>query len=120
MGLRIITDTSCDLPDEILEKYSIEMLPLKITFENGDTFLNRFEIPPSFFVKKMAESKSLPKTSAPDPKTFIEYFEKGIKEVGEVLFVSLSSGLSSTCQTARLACKMNFLCLQRPSLLPLA
>lgn len=106
MGLRIITDTSCDLPDEILQEYHIEMIPLKVTFENGDTFLDRFEIPPSVFVKKMAEFRSLPKTSAPDPRTFIEYFEKGIKELGEVLFISLSSGLSSTCQTARLACTM--------------
>ncbi len=106
MALRIITDTSCDLPDKELEKYNIEMIPLKVTFANGETFLDRFELAPANFVKKMKLSRILPKTAAPDPHTFMEYFEKGLKEAGEVLFVSLSSGLSSTYQTAQLACNM--------------
>lgn len=106
MALKIITDSSCDLPAAELEKYGIEMIPLKVTFEKGETFLDRVELSPALFVKKMALSKTLPKTAAPDPTTFIQYFEKGLKEAGEVLFISLSSGLSSTYQTATLACKM--------------
>ncbi|HWP96293.1 MAG TPA: DegV family protein [Syntrophomonadaceae bacterium] len=106
MDVRIITDTSCDLPEEELDKYKIEMIPLKITFEDGETFLDRVEISPSLFVDKMTRSKTLPKTSAPDPDTFVSYFEKGLREAGQVLFVSLSSGLSSTYQTAVLARNM--------------
>jgi DegV family protein with EDD domain len=106
MAVRIITDTSCDLPEEVLEQYKIEMIPLKVTFANGETYLDRFEITPRAFFSRMAASKLLPKTSAPDPHTFVQYFEKGLKELGEVLFVSMSSGLSSTYQTARLACEM--------------
>ncbi|MBC7075141.1 MAG: DegV family protein [Syntrophomonadaceae bacterium] len=106
MGVRIITDTSCDLPQEQLEKYNIQMIPLKITFDDGKTYLDRFEISPSLFVDKMINSKILPKTSAPDPETFISCFKKGLKESGEVLFVSLSSGLSSTYQVALLARKI--------------
>ncbi len=106
MAIKIITDTSCDLPDEELEKNGIEMIPLKVTFENGETFLDRYEINPSYFVKRMADSKKLPKTAAPDPATFLDYFERGLKECGEVLFISLSSGLSSTYHTAQLACSM--------------
>jgi DegV family protein with EDD domain len=82
------------------------MIPLKITFEDGGTFLDRLEISPSQFVDKMIKSKTLPKTSAPDPDTFISYFNKGVKEAGQVLFISLSSGLSSTYQTAVLAREM--------------
>ncbi len=106
MDARIITDTSCDLPEEELDKYHIEMIPLKITFEDGETFLDRFEISPSLFVDKMISSKTLPKTSAPDPAAFVSCFEKGLREASEVLFVSLSSGLSSTYQTAVLASEM--------------
>lgn len=106
MAIKIITDTSCDLPDNELKKYNIEMIPLKVTFDNGETFLDRFELKPANFVKKMKGSRTLPKTSAPDPLTFIEHFAKGLRDADEVLFVSLSSGLSSTCQTAQLACKM--------------
>ena len=51
----------------------------------------------------MKISKKLPKTSAPDPATFVSSFNKGLKEADEVIFISLSSGLSSTYQTAVLA-----------------
>lgn len=104
--VRIITDSSCDLPESLLIKYHIEMLPLKVTFENGENFLDRLEISPAMFVNEMKSSKTLPKTSAPDPLTFISCFENGLREAGELLFVSLSSGLSSTYQTALLASKI--------------
>ena len=74
-----------------------------MTFENGETYLDRLELSPEIFVQKMAASRLLPKTAAPDPSTFIEHFEKGLREAGEVLFVSLSSGLSSTYEIAQLA-----------------
>ncbi len=106
MALRIVTDTSCDLPEDYLRKYAIKMLPLKITFENDQTFLDRLEISPGEFVKKMQSSRTLPKTSAPDPATFTRCFEKGLKECGQVLFISISSGLSSTYQSAQLASQM--------------
>lgn len=106
MPIQIITDTSCDLPDKELKQYGIEMIPLKVTFGNGDTFLDRIELTPDIFVRKMAASKTLPKTSTPDPQTFIDYFRKGLEQVGQVIFISLSSGLSGTCQTALLASKM--------------
>jgi len=106
MGVKIATDTSCDLPDEELRKYNIELVPLKITFDDGQTFLDRIEISPSAFVDKMVKSKCLPKTAAPDPDSFASCYQMGLKEAGQVLFVSLSSGLSSTYQTALLASKM--------------
>ena len=103
MKVKIFTDTSCDLPSEELVKHQIEMIPSKITFEDGETFLDRFEITPSQFVDKMKTCKKLPKTAAPDPATFVSCFNKGLREADEVIFISLSSGLSSTYQTALLA-----------------
>lgn len=102
MSVKIITDSSCDLPEELLEQYNIEMIPLKVSF-GEETYLDRVEISPALFVRKMMHSKTLPKTSTPDPQTIISSFERGLKEAGEVIFVSLSSGLSSTFQTALLA-----------------
>ena len=69
------------------------MIPLRVTFANGETYLDRWELSPELLSKKMAASKTLPKTSAPDPSTFIEHFEKGLREAGEVLSISLSSRL---------------------------
>ena len=106
MAIRIVTDTSCDLPDEILIKHQIDMIPLKVTFADGETYLDRLELSPELFVQKMAASHHLPKTAAPDPTTFVEHFEQGLREAGDVLFISLSSGLSGTFQIAQLAQKM--------------
>lgn len=106
MNIQIITDTSCDLPDSQLEQFGIELIPLKVSFDNGETFLDRIELSPDLFIKKMTSSKNLPKTSTPDPQTFIDFFEDGLEKQGQVLFVGLSSGLSATCQTARVARNM--------------
>lgn len=105
MSVKIITDSSCDLPDNLLKEYNIEMIPLKVTF-GDETFLDRVEISPALFVEKMCNSRTLPKTSTPDPQTVISSFENGLKEAAEVIFISLSSGLSSTYQTAILAKEM--------------
>lgn len=103
MSVKIITDTGCDLPEEILQRYAIEMIPLKVTFDDKETYLDRVEISPSQFVEKMLSSKNLPKTSTPDPQTIISSFEKGLKETDEVIFITVSSALSSTFQTGQIA-----------------
>jgi len=93
MAIKILTDTSCDLPDEILEQYQIDMIPLRVTFADGETYLDRWELSPELFVKKMAASKTLPKTAAPDPSTFIEHILK--KD-----YVRLEKCCSSACLLA--------------------
>lgn len=103
MATKIITDTSCDLPDSIVNKYNIDIIPLRVSFEDGEDFLDRYELTPQLFVTKMRASNSLPKTSAPDPAIMIKAFKKGLAEADEVLFISLSSPLSSTYQNAHLA-----------------
>lgn len=52
MPIRIVTDTSCDLPDEILIKHQIDMIPLKVTFADGETYLDRLELSRSYSYKK--------------------------------------------------------------------
>lgn len=106
MTIKIITDTSCDLPDSIIKELNIEMIPLRVSFEDGETYLDRYELSPDLFIAKMRASNSLPKTAAPDPAMMIKSFEKGLAEAGEVLFISLSSPLSSTYQNAHLARSM--------------
>lgn len=106
MTIKIITDTSCDLPDSIVRKLDIEIIPLRVSFEDGETFLDRYELSPALFIAKMRAFNSLPKTASPDPAMMIKTFEKGLAEADEVLFISLSSPLSSTYQNAHLACSM--------------
>lgn len=102
--IKVLTDSSCDLPDETLAEFNIEMMPLKVTFDNGDTFLDRIEITPAEFQRRMYTSRTLPKTSTPDPKTFLEAFERGA--IDGAIYIALSSGLSGTYQTALMAKQM--------------
>lgn len=101
--IRVITDSGCDLPVEVLVENQIEMVPLKVTFEDGQSFLDRVEISPREFRERMYRSKELPKTAAPDPNTFMEIFRRALNETGEAICVCISSGLSSTYQSAMLA-----------------
>lgn len=101
--IRVITDSGCDLPMEVLRENQIEMVPLKVTFEDGKSYLDRVEITPGEFREKMYRSKELPKTAAPDPNTFMEVFRRALNEAGEAVCICISSGLSSTYQSATLA-----------------
>lgn len=101
--IRVITDSGCDLPMELLVENQIEMVPLKVTFEDGDSYLDRVEMSPQEFREKMYRSKELPKTAAPDPNTFLDVFSRALSEAGEAICICISSGLSSTYQSAALA-----------------
>ena len=63
ISIKIITDSSCDLPEEILKKSNIEMVSLHVTFENNETFIDRVTILPEQFWERMANERELPKTS---------------------------------------------------------
>lgn len=99
--IRIVTDSSCDLNNEIAEKYNIEIVPLNIAF--GDDIYADGEIEKAEFYKMMADSPVLPKTSCPSPERFMRSYEG---EEEEVLVITLASKLSGTYSTAVLAKSM--------------
>ncbi|MEQ8236620.1 MAG: DegV family protein [Syntrophomonadaceae bacterium] len=106
MSIKIIADTSCDLPQHYVEKLGIGLVPFKVSFDDGETFLERFEITSEKFSSKMLNSKALPKTAAPDPGTLMVAFEKGLSSADQIIFFSISSALSSGYQNAHLAAGM--------------
>lgn len=99
--IRIVTDSSCDLNNEIAEKYNIEIVPLNIAF--GDNIYADGEIENIEFYKMMADSPVLPKTSCPSPERFMRSYEG---EEEEILVITLASKLSGTYSTAVLAKSM--------------
>ena len=99
--IRIVTDSSCDLNNEIAEKYNIEIVPLNIAF--GDDIYADGEIEKAEFYKMMADSPVLPKTSCPSPERFMKSYEG---EEDEILVITLASKLSGTYSTAVLAKSM--------------
>ena len=99
--IKIVTDSSCDLNSEIIQKYNIEIVPLNVSF--GDKIYEDGYIEKSEFYEMMDKSPVLPKTSCPSPEKFIKSYEG---EEDEILVITLAAKLSGTYSTAVLAKKM--------------
>jgi DegV family protein with EDD domain len=103
--VRIVTDSSCDLPPALEAQHEITIVPLTIRF-GDDEFVDRRDLTPKEFWARCASSAVLPETAAPSPGAFEEAF-RDAKEDGcdGVVCVTLSAGLSATFQAAELAAK---------------
>ncbi len=99
MGIKIITDSCSDLPQEILEEYNIGVVPLEIRFDDK-SFMDGIELTKNEFYNMMKMHKELPKTASPSPQQFISEFDK---TEDDILVVTISSGLSSTYNSALIA-----------------
>ncbi|MEJ8554771.1 DegV family protein [Tepidibacter sp. Z1-5] len=95
-NIKIITDSSCDLPEYIIDRYNICVIPLNVLFDEG-SYLDGVNITKKEFYEKMKNSPNLPKTSSPSPDRFVKEFNC---EQDNVIVISLSSGLSSTYNNA--------------------
>jgi DegV family protein with EDD domain len=100
--IKLFTDSTCDLTDEMLEKYDISVVPLYVHF-NEDTFKDRVEIVTEELYKKVDEYGVLPMTAAPSPGDFYNAFKPFVDEGREILYIGISSFMSSTVQNATIA-----------------
>lgn len=96
--LRIVADSSCDLPRDLVELRGIAIVPLSIVID-GEDFREGVDITPQDVYARMSRSAELPKTSQPSPALFAETFDALTGE-GSILCVTISSGLSGTYQSA--------------------
>ena len=104
-GVRIVTDSSCDLPEPLIEQHKIGVVPLTIRF-GEEEFVDRFELSAKAFYEKMASSAAFPETAAPSPGAFQEAFTRMADEGADaVVCVNLSSSLSATMVSAQNAAK---------------
>jgi DegV family protein with EDD domain len=104
--VKIITDSSCDLPESLLKQYDISVVPLIIKL-NDIEYLEGVDLTSEDFFHRMFSSPELPKTSQPSPSSFAEVFLKLAKtEDQELLCLTISSGLSGTNQSANIGREM--------------
>ena len=101
--VRVVTDSACDLPQEIADELGIEIVPLTIRFGSTE-LVDRKELTTADFWSRCAASASLPETAAPAPGSFEQAFRRLAAEGATgICVVALSSDLSATMQSARLA-----------------
>lgn len=101
--IKIIADSTCDLSQEILEKYDISIVHLTISI-NGKEYKDNLEIKPDNFYRMLPTLKTSPTTSMPSPIEYLAEFDKAIKEGHtEILCICMSSGTSGSYQSGALA-----------------
>jgi DegV family protein with EDD domain len=98
----MVTDSSADLPDSMLDRHRIAMVPLQVVFGDS-TFRDRVELKPQEFYRRLRDSTTLPTTSQPAPADFIQVFRDAGQEAEEVVAVLLGSRLSGTFNAAQAA-----------------
>jgi DegV family protein with EDD domain len=102
-GIRVVTDTASDLPDEVLAELGIGLVPLRIRF-GSEEFIDRVELSTKEFWSRCSTFDGLPETSAPSPGQFQEAFERmAVEGADGVVCVNLSAKMSATIQAARQA-----------------
>ena len=105
MTVRIVTDSACDLPDELLDEYGITVVPLSIRF-GSEELIDREQLSVGEFWQRCAASGVLPETAAPAPGQFETAYRRLASEgASAVVVVSLSGALSATIQSAELAAR---------------
>ena len=104
-AIRVVTDSACDLSDELLAEMGIGLVPLHIRF-GDEELVDRTELTTKEFWARQAVSVALPETSAPSPGAFHQAFQAMAAEGATgVVCVNLSSKLSATIQAARQAAR---------------
>jgi DegV family protein with EDD domain len=98
----LVTDSSADLPDAVLDQHHIAIVPLQVVFGSA-TFRDRVELKPEEFYRRLRQSSELPTTSQPTPAAFSQAFRDARQEADEVVAVLLGSGLSGTFGAAQAA-----------------
>ena len=104
-GVRVVTDSACDLPDAVLAEMGVGLVSLRIRF-GDEEFVDRVELSTKEFWARCASYPGLPETSAPSPGQFQEAFEAMAAQGADgVVCVNLSSKLSATIESARQAAR---------------
>ena len=98
----ILTDSTCDISQEIIKEYYIKVVPLHITF--GEESLNDgIDIHLPELYKRVEEENVMPKTAACAPGEFIEFMEPYINEGYDIFYIGIGGKLSTTLQSFQIA-----------------
>jgi DegV family protein with EDD domain len=101
----VVTDSACDLPQDVADRWGIEIVPLTIRF-GEEELVDREELSTEEFWARCARSSELPSTAAPSPGRFEQaYRTLGERGVDGIVAVTLSGALSATHQSAELAAR---------------
>jgi DegV family protein with EDD domain len=100
--VQIVTDSTADLPSDIVQAYGIAVVPLTVAF-GKETFRDRVDIQPGQFYKMLATNKTHPKSNPPSQADFSERYREWLAQGHEVVSLHISAKLSKTFEHASAA-----------------
>lgn len=103
--VKIIADSTCDLSQELLQRFDIDILPLHIVLGDAE-YLDGQGITPDEIYRWSDEHKTTPKTAACSADTAMEMYRNYIAEEREIISFAISSHMSTSANAMRLAAEM--------------
>lgn len=100
--IKIITDSTCDLSKDTIEKLDIEVIPLNVNIDSK-SYVDGVDITFEELNKIILECEDFPTTSQPNPDVFKEVYEKYLTKGYKIISIHISSKSSFTCQSALIA-----------------
>ncbi len=101
--IEIITDSTCDIPQNLIEQYRIRILPIPVLW-GGDQFQDRVDLTPERFYERLQTDPLYPSTSQLTEERYATTFQQAMKDgADEIIMVSLTGALSNTIDNARKA-----------------
>ena len=102
MAIKIVTDSTADLPKDLCETLGISTVPLNVQF--GETsYLDGIDIQAEEFFSMLSASDKLPTTSQPSPGTFLDHYSKLVGAGHDIVSIHVSGKLSQTVNSAEIA-----------------
>ena len=103
MTIRIVTDSTCDLPQSVIDELGITVVPLYINF-SGQGYRDGVDISRAEFYARLPQSDPLPTTAAPGHEVFKQAYDRLAADgATEVLSIHISESLSATFNVAKVA-----------------
>ena len=102
--VKVIVDSTSDLPEELARKYDIDIVPVYIQHEDK-IYADGIDLTVKDYYSMLRNFEELPTTSAPSPKDFLDRINEAMKNYSTIFITTLSAKLSATFQSARIVAK---------------
>ncbi|MBE3129033.1 MAG: DegV family protein [Actinobacteria bacterium] len=103
--IAIVTDSTADIPKDLIEKFKIKVVPLYLNFEDRSYLEDGIDITSKQFYEKLKVVKKQPTTSQPTPQDFIKVYNELLEENDTIISIHISQKMSGTFSSAEIARK---------------
>ena len=95
MAVKVVTDSTCDLPKELAQQSDITVIPCSVIF-GDEEYKDGLDIGPDEFYRRLVSSPQLPTTAQPSVGNFLQVYQTLCDQGYEVVSIHLSAELSGT------------------------